>query len=279
MSAFFRDNGRARLVLGAILVILIIGGSYLLLYYCTSLNIQQRIETTGTIANVALTLALVALYRRVVDVQQHQRKIMGNQETIMEVQHKPELIISKWSLQADGICLELSNIGDGFAKDLSLITYIKSLNNLPHGQPEIFDIDEEVALFNATEIEQRAGRRHQLKNSLLPGEKSIQFCGPTDVQTLSVAGLEAGTKGGGTTHGKANTELQLGKWGIGDFLIGQVFLLYCDKMGNPDAIPLGWFSSEVNNEVMTVEDMIMGESSRRGGFGNRDPIRNEPLSS
>lgn len=123
------------------LVLVGVGGSYLLLSDFTSIRMGPRLTATGIIASGILTFALIAVYRdigqiqgdqaekmgeqrdlqkEVVDIQNQQKEIMSNQENLMEASYEPILQVLDIDSYGQFLWPKIRNIGNGPMNDMGV---------------------------------------------------------------------------------------------------------------------------------------------------------------
>lgn len=78
------------------------------------LSWTEAAQIAGAMGSVLFTIGLVVLYRE-------QTLIQNRQESWMEADHTPDLSIDEWRINSNKFELDIANLGDGTAKDLTLL--------------------------------------------------------------------------------------------------------------------------------------------------------------
>lgn len=78
------------------------------------LSWSEAAQIAGAMGSVLFTIGLVILYRE-------QTLIQNRQESWMEADHTPDLSIDEWRIDSNTFEFDIANLGDGTAKDLTLI--------------------------------------------------------------------------------------------------------------------------------------------------------------
>lgn len=78
------------------------------------LSWSEAAQIAGAMGSVLFTIGLVILYRE-------QTLIQNRQESWMEADHTPDLSIDEWRIDSNKFEFDIANLGDGTAKDLTLI--------------------------------------------------------------------------------------------------------------------------------------------------------------
>ncbi|MGM0590524.1 MAG: hypothetical protein ACQETI_02650 [Halobacteriota archaeon] len=110
------------------------------------------------------------LQKRVTDIQNQQTVIMEQQEEWMEAQHAPEIYIQSWQAVNDEICLFLTNLGNGVARDLTVNYRI-----VPPGTTTIYANQAEFEVGGAFSLEHDTDGDEVTANVLVPDTEIHQF--------------------------------------------------------------------------------------------------------
>lgn len=81
------------------------------------LSWSEAAQIAGAMGSVLFTIGLVILYRE-------QTLIQNRQESWMEADHTPDLSIDEWRIDSNTFEFDIANLGDGTAKDLTLVLNI-----------------------------------------------------------------------------------------------------------------------------------------------------------
>lgn len=81
------------------------------------LSWSEAAQIAGAMGSVLFTIGLVILYRE-------QTLIQNRQESWMEADHTPDLSIDEWRIDSNTFEFDIANLGDGTAKNLTLVLNI-----------------------------------------------------------------------------------------------------------------------------------------------------------
>jgi hypothetical protein len=169
-----------------LIIFTIVVGSYFLIYNYTDFSRGNTLRATGIITSGILTFALISVYRGLAETQKRQTKTLHQQEKLMEIPHKPDIIVESWGVSKkkpegklqedephDVLNVVLSNIGEGSARNIRLgihITYA-GYDEWSMDDEMWNDLKENIPTLSVYREEYKSN----LGNFLYPGEEGINF--------------------------------------------------------------------------------------------------------
>lgn len=123
------------------------------------------VEGLSVISTTVLTTALVILYYKQAETQRTQSKIMENQEEMMEVGISPHLVVEHITPSgADTLSISISNLGEGTAKKISLLT-----------DYHFIEMNRDRYVRNPVELERKGDKYYRSGAAVQGGAELVEF--------------------------------------------------------------------------------------------------------
>lgn len=212
---------------------------------------DNRLRTVGIAASSILTFALIYVYRKIGDIQQHQADqlegqkdlqeevnelqerqtdILEKQEEWMRFEHTPKLSIESWFADGEEIHVYISNVGNGVANEITI-------------QVELYPTEDEDWEFNDEGIYLIGPLREEHRTrAKQPGLEPIEYDGtPKSSQFFE----------GENEFSEYSTVLE------GSEITYAVAVLFEDISGEKEEKQIWVGKSEISEPDMTIEGMIL----------------------
>lgn len=212
---------------------------------------DNRLRTVGIAASSILTFALIYVYKKIGDIQQHQAdqlegqkdlqedvnelqrkqtEILEKQEEWMRFEHTPKLSIESWSADGREINVYISNVGNGVANELTI-------------KVEFYPPEEEEWEFDEAGINLIGPLREEHRTrAKQPGLEPVEYKGiPRSSQAFD----------GENEFSAYSTELE------GSEITYVVAVLFEDISGEKEEKEIWVGKSEISGSEMTIEGMIL----------------------